>query len=154
MLKFEFILKSSKVRRIAEAVIAVSESDSDKGSSLWYLPIDYWTRRDYVENWLASIEQLQTNGKCAFILIAVEVDAEDTIECYKAWKINNGYVFQHDGLYQDEINEPIDLNQSWKYVESEPSKEIEDIYISQKDIDELKNSLIEYLSGIKNQKNI
>jgi hypothetical protein len=147
MLKFEFLPSEDDEDPIAHAIVIVGESSVEDGYANWYIPIDNWSRRQYIENWLQSLNELENNGKGSFLMLAGEIGPDESVECFFAWKKGEGYIFQNGHIYQDEIDEPININESWKYVADRPCRETEDINISQEEINNLRASFIEYLGS-------
>ena len=141
LLRLEFIRLDDPDEMIARAIIIVSDKDVDESEENYYIPIDYWSRKQYVENWLQAIDELEAEGKGSFILLADKIERDSALECYMAWKIPEGYVFQNVWLAQNEIDEPIDIKTTWKYMKESPSDEMDEVNISQSEIDELKLSL-------------
>lgn len=145
MLKFQF-LPSDDDDDIARAIILVGKEDENDGDANWYIPLEKWDRKQYVKNWLQAIDQLGNNGKGSFLVLAGEIEPEESIECFMAWKKGDSYIFQNDWLYQEEIDEPININETWKYMNDKPCSETEEIKITQEQVDSLRESFVDYLS--------
>ena len=146
MLKFEFLATDDPEDDIARSIVIVGDEEYDEGEPNWYIPIDLWSRKQYAENWLKALGEIEASGKSAFIMLADSVEPDGSFECFKAWKISGAYIFQKSWMFQDEIDEPIDINQIWKYVEKSPCPETEEINISQEEVDELRLSLTSFIN--------
>jgi hypothetical protein len=147
MLILEFMIDQRPRADIADALIQVTEG-SQYSPKMYYIPVDHWSRKQYVQHWLAALDQLESNGKSAFLLLADEVNEDSSFECFMAWKSDDGYVFQHDWIVQDDYEEPINLDIPWLKIEDIPSSEIMTVNIPKKDLATLKESLIKSLNEL------
>jgi len=148
MLEFRFIPSNYPEEKTAHARIIVGESEySDmENEPTWYIPIDFWNRKEYIENWLLSLNSLERDGVGAFILHATELGPDTYSECYSAWKKKDHYIFQKWYILPSEFDEEVNINCFWKHIGVKPDRELDEIIIYQEEIDKLRKSLHDHLS--------
>ena len=150
-LEFRFLPSTASQETRAHAVVIVGEleegSENLKGNeATWYIPIDYWDRKKYVESWLAGIKALKQGDVGAFNLLADKTDADSYVEGYGIWRVGDKFVAQSIYLIHEEFKGGINPEYLWKYIGDKPDPDNDQIVITKDKIDKLESDLTDYLS--------
>ncbi|KND39281.1 hypothetical protein IQ63_04645 [Streptomyces acidiscabies] len=90
------------------------------------MDLSFWSVREYRRSWESALREIEFSEKATSCLIASITDpaVSNFISCWPMYRDGDVIYVQNSLIFLDELHEPFDPQEPWRYVE--PHREVDE----------------------------